>query len=124
MVNYRPTSLISEVEFKENIECFQYNKLTINYEKTKYLTFTSYSHNLPLLGPLTNTNKISIPESDRVKYHAVIRDRNVEWDLRKQTVDNNKLRAQVYNFTYIKTNLLMTLYQALAQQHLMYDSLG
>lgn len=114
-------------EFREIKNWFDYNKLTVNFQKTTYMVFTSYSNHLPDLGPIEIDRNLNILESESVKYLGMIIDRHFRWDLQIKNVIK-KVRGLLAKFKYLKnyldTNQLRMLYHALVQPHLTYGLIG
>lgn len=113
----------AEKDFKLIKRWFQENTLTLNCEKTKYLPFTSYSNNLPNMGPLTIDEFTKIPEAESIKYLGITIDRHLRWDLQVKNV-TNKLRGLLPRFKYLKEfldiNHLKIIYYSLVQTQLSY----
>lgn len=123
------TNLKSNMEndLKKIKNSFDFNLLTINYTKSFYMPFTSYSNHLPNMGPIVINNNTRIPEAKSVKYLGIIIDRHLRWDLQIQNVVK-KIRCLLSRFKYLKNYLaqaqLKTLYYSLVQSHLCYGILG
>lgn len=106
---------------------FDYNLLTVNFNKTFYMPFTSYSNNLPLFGPLIINSNLLIPESKSIKYLGIVFDRHLRWD---QQINNvvTKIRGLLPKIKYLKPylniNQLKILYYALVQSQLSYGIIG
>lgn len=118
---------IVESDLKRIKQCFDYNLLTINYQKTKYLPFSSYANGLPNFGNLKIDNSTEISESESIKYLGIIIDRHMRWDLQINSLVK-KLRGLLSKFKYLKNiidqNHLKTLYYALVQTQLTYGIIG
>lgn len=116
-----------EKDLKQIKHWFQYNKLTLNCEKTKYLPFTSYSNHLPNMGSLIIDSETQIPEATSMKYLGIVIDRHLRWDLQIQNIIK-KLRGLLPRFKYLKGILnethLRTIYYALVQSQLSYGIVG
>lgn len=63
-----------ENDFLTIEKLFRRNTLTLNVEKTK----SSYSSNLPNMGPLEINPSLNIPESETIKSLGVIVDKNMK----------------------------------------------
>lgn len=117
----------AENDFKNIKKWFDYNLLTINYNKTNYLPFTSYSNHLPNLGPLKVEESIEIPEVTSVKYLGIIIDRHLRWDVHVNNL-TKKLRGLISTFKCLKNYLdvshLKIIYYALVQSLLSYGIIG
>lgn len=117
----------AESDFKKIQQWFQYNKLTLNCDKTKYLPFTSYANNLPNFGPLNIDQNQQIPEAESIKYLGIIIDRHFRWDLQILNLIK-KVRGLLTRFKYLKEYLeekqLKTLYYSLVQSQISYGIAG
>ena len=117
----------AENDFKNIKKWFDYNLLTINYDKTNYLPFTIYANHLPNLGPLRIEENIEIPEVTSVKYLGILIDRHLRWDLHVNSL-TKKLRGLLSTFKYLKTYLdvaqLKIIYYALVQSLISYGIIG
>lgn len=71
------------------------NKLTVNTQKTEFVTFGCYEDSLPINMNI-HMNNISIVRKEKFKYLGVILDQNVKWDLQI-----NKLISKCRYFLYI-----------------------
>lgn len=120
---------------KENIETdfpkisawLQSNKLSLNYNKTKYLPFCSYKSGLPNVGPLNVGLNYQIMEDDHIKYLGIIIDRHMRWNLQtKQLI--TKIRGHIPKFKYLRDfltpNNLKTLYYSQIESLLSYGIVG
>lgn len=116
-----------EVEFKKIKNWFKYNKLTLNIEKTKYITFVSYRSGAPNFGCLRVDEETCIPEATEIKYLGITIDQNLRWDKHINNVVK-KLRGLLYKFRYLKKYLdiphLRQLYFSLVQSQLTYGIIG
>lgn len=129
--NWKTVKSRAENDFKHIKQWFDYNMLTINYQKSTYLPFTSYKNNLPNLGPLNinsdENNIILINEAECVKYLGIIIDRHLRWDLQVNSIIR-KLRPLLFKFKYLKQFLdlpqLNILYYSLVQSQLTYGIIG
>lgn len=121
--NWENLKTMAEKDFNRIKQWFDKNTLTMNIDKTKYLTFTSYKNNLPNLGPLKINARTSITEAESIKYLGIIIDRHLKWDLQINNIIN-KIRYLLSNFKHLKSYLdikeLKTLYFALVQSQLSY----
>lgn len=105
---------------------FNRNLLTVNYNKTTYLPFTSYQTNLPTFRAIQVKNGdavIEITSSKKVKYLGIIIDCHLRWD-EHVSFTVQKIRGLVYKFRKLKTILnikeLKVLYHALVETILQY----
>lgn len=114
-------------EFKKIKDWFDANKLTVNFNKTVYLPFTSYVNSLPNLRPLNIDNNLSIPESESIKYFGIIVDRHFRWNLQiKHVVE--KLRGMLSRIKHLKKYLdvkqLKIVYYALVESQIKHGIIG
>lgn len=116
-----------EKDLKKIKRSFDYNLLTINYKKSHYLPFTSYTNYLPNMGPLLIDINAKILEAESIKYLGIIIDRHLRWNLQIQNLVK-KIRYLLPRFKYLKNFLsqseLKILYYSLVQSHLSYGILG
>lgn len=119
-----------EDDFTNIIEFLNYKKLSINWRKTCYLPFTSYSRNLPNYSELTfitNNTECIIKPVTHVKYLGIILDSHLRWDRHINSVVA-KLRFFINKFKYYKqifsSGQLKILYYSLVQSHLTYGILA
>lgn len=116
-----------ENDFLKIEKWFRYNKLTLNFDKTKYLPFSSYTSGLPNMGPLKIGDSYEIPEGESIKYLGIAIDRHLRWDLQINNVVG-KLRGLLHKFKYLRDFLdienLKTLYHALVESQLQYGIIG
>lgn len=117
----------AETDFKKIKIWFQYNKLTLNCDKTKYLPFTSYTNTLPDIGPLKINEDVQIPEAESIKYLGITVDRHLRWDLQIMNIIK-KVRGLLTRFKLLKEYLnepqLKILYYSLVQSQLSYGIVG
>lgn len=117
----------AEIALKKIKTWFQFNELTLNVDKTKYMPFTTYQTGLPNLGYLDIDMTTKIPEVDRIKYLGIIIDRHLKWDLQAKNIAN-KLRELLSRFKYLRDILdihhLKMLYFSLVQSQLSYGISG
>lgn len=121
----------TEADFLKIKQWFDYNLLTLNSKKTKYLTFsTYYKADRAKLGDLVikdTHDTIKIEQSDSVTYLGVVVDQHMRWD--KQVIKLiSKLRNMLYKFKYLRSILtekqLKILYFSLIQSQLSYGILA
>ncbi|KAJ8911463.1 hypothetical protein NQ315_013567 [Exocentrus adspersus] len=103
-------------------------KLTINYEKTKFLPFACYKNNLPKYDTLTLVSQNTILRSvSNIKYLGVTIDSHLRWDIHSNNIAGT-LRCLVYKFKYLRNflliNQLKTIYYALVESRLQYAILS
>lgn len=125
--NWQNIKQIIENDFFQIKTWFDQNLLTINFDKTKYLSFTSYSSNLPNMGTININKNIKISEAKNIKYLGIIIDTNLKWNLQIEYIIQ-KLRRLLPKFKLFKSfldiNHLEKMYFALVQSHLNYGILG
>ena len=116
----------AETDFKHIIEWFDSRLLTINFSKTHYIPFTSYSRHLPDFDSLSiSTNNINIVISSvrSIKYLGIMIDCHLKWDIHINYLIS-KLRYTTYRFKYLSRllsiNQMRTLYYALIESHITY----
>lgn len=112
----------------ENIKnWFDYNILTLNCNKTKYLPFCSYASGLPNMGSLNINQNNCVEEGDSVKYLGIIIDKHLRWDLQIKHA-SSKVRYLLGTFKYLKKFLnkehLKIVYQSLVEPHFSYGIIG
>lgn len=116
-----------ENDFIKIEKWFRYNKLTLNFDKTRYLPFCSYANGLPNMGPLKIGTSYEIPEGKMVKYLGIVIDRHLRWDQHIKSLVG-KLRGLLYRFRWLSDfldiKLLTTLYYALVESQLQYGIVG
>lgn len=109
---------------------FDYNLLTLNSEKTKFITFSVYQNPKANLGCLKIRNNdilVNIKQSNSVTYLGVVVDEHLRWD---RHVNNliRKLRGLLFKFKYLKQIFsiqhMMILYYSLVQSQLCYGIIG
>lgn len=117
---------IVETDFKNIVEWFNNRLLTINFQKTCYVPFTSYSRYLPSFDSLTIRNgsdNISISSAQNHKYLGIYLDSQLKWDIHINYVAK-KMRFLLYRFKYFsqifKIEQMRILYYALVQSHFTY----
>lgn len=67
---FQQLKLKTEDNFKRIMEWFQFNKITLNVDKTEYLTFISYTNDLPNTGTVVMSTDTYIPNS--IKYLGLV----------------------------------------------------
>ncbi len=115
-----------EDDFVELKNWYQYNKLTLNVQKTKYMPFSTYKNFLPKLGNIKIAN-YEIPETTSFKYLGIKMDNSLRWDLHINELVQ-KIRGLLSRFSYLRdflsTEQMRILYMSLVQSHLTYGILG
>lgn len=115
-----------ETDFPKILSFFNSKLLTINFEKTHYLTFSSYSTGQPPYKSLTirfRNKPFTLNSSENMKYLGLYIDNHMRWNTHISFVVK-KLRSIAYIFyqmcpilSYRDSKLL---YQALVEPHLSY----
>lgn len=112
------------------IDWFNYNKLTINYKKTKFVPFSVYKNTLPEYKTLTinsSSNIVNIEAVNHIKYLGVTIDQHLRWDVHVSNLART-LRSILYKFKLLKSFLeiphLKIIYYALIESRLSYGILG
>lgn len=117
----------AEIDFKNIKRWFDFNKLTLNCEKTKYLPFASYSTGLPNMGNLSIDNNSSIKEGEFSKYLGIIIDKHLRWDLHIKHLIN-KIRYLLATFKCLKQfldiNQMKIIYHSLIESQITYGQIG
>lgn len=115
-----------ENDFGTIVNFFKSKLLTINIKKTNFLSFTSYSNNMPTFSKLQvkcEGQNVEIISAKNVKYLGIIIDPHLRWN---EHINNlvKKLRSLLTKFTYFKKffdiNHLKLMYTALVESHLVY----
>lgn len=105
---------------------FDSMSLTINFNKTKFITFSSNNRNIPAyrqIRLICATGNILIEGANYLRYLGVDIDKNLKWDIH---INNTikKLRRILYTFRQIKKILdipqLKVIYHALVGTHIQY----
>lgn len=124
--NWETLKQIAETDFKKIIEWFNNRLLTINFAKTHYVPFTSYSTYLPSFNTLTiynDTENINISSVKSLKYLGIYLDCHLKWDIHIDYVVK-KLRSILHRFKYLsqifKLEQMRILYYALVESHINY----
>lgn len=119
-----------ESDMPHIIEWFNHQLLTINYEKTKFMTFTAYRNHLPNFNTLDirdNELIINVSRTDTIKYLGVIIDSHMRWDVHTENVTKT-LRSMLFKFKYLSKLLdihqLRIIYFALVESRIQYAILS
>ena len=111
---------------------FSKNLLTVNFSKTYFVPFTSFSSNLPNYNSINvfkNCNCINtkIDMTIKGKYLGITIDAHLRWESQVLAV-TKKVRSLLYKFKYLQKNFtipnLKILYHALVEPHLTYGILA
>lgn len=120
----------SEIDLCNIFNWFNHKILTINYEKTKFISFASYKNNLPLFETISianDQNPIQIVSTDHIKYLGITIDQHLRWDIH-MTNTIKLLRSILYRFKYFRKfldiNHMKIIYFALVESRLQYAILG
>lgn len=120
----------AETELKKIINWLTNKKLTINYEKTKFLSFCSYSKHLPNFKTLTMTYNnviINIQSAPKVKYLGIVIDEHLKWNYHIENIANT-IRSMFYKFKILSSFLdiqhLKIIYYSLIEARLHYGIIG
>nr|CAH7738545.1 unnamed protein product [Callosobruchus chinensis] len=116
----------AEGDLKTVFNFLQSKLLTVNFTKTYYLPFTSYSSNLPEMKPLIISQiekAVEISPKPDVKYLGVYIDCHLRWDVHIKNLVI-KLRSLLGTFKlcrgFCNLTQLKILYNALVQSHMYY----
>lgn len=121
---------VVEKDMEYILNCFSHKRLTINFDKTKYLPFTIYKNNLPnftnLRIPQSNKQK-TISSDTHVRYLGVTIDQHLRWNYHVQNIVMT-LRRLLYRFKFLKNVLdlyhMKILYHALVESRIQYAILA
>ena len=120
----------AESDFLNLKKWFDSKILTLNFDKTIFLPFTSYKNSLPEFESLTikdRDNSLTIYKTDTIKYLGIFIDSHLTWDSHINYVVK-KLRSLIPIFKHLKDILprdnLLTIYYALVESHINYGILG
>ncbi|KAK9876112.1 hypothetical protein WA026_011229 [Henosepilachna vigintioctopunctata] len=124
--NWRDLRIKAENTLREVKLWFDFNLLTMNIEKTKFIIFSCYNVGRPTYTTLNIDRDLHITTTESIKYLGVIIDKNLKWDIHIQSVVE-KVRRHLCRFRYLTEFLdlprLRTLYIALVQSLLSYGML-
>lgn len=106
---------------------FDHKILTINLNKTKYVTFTCHNYNLPTFNniqvPISHRNKVTIESVESIKYLGVYIDKHLKWHVHIEKLIK-KLRGILFKFKTLKqildTKTLKIIYYGMVQSLLQY----
>lgn len=127
--SWEQLKLKAEKDLQSISDWLNYNKLTLNMEKSCYLPFTSYENGLPNIGPIKARNGTTILESRDgfVKYLGITVDRHMRWEYHCEQLAK-KLRGLLHRFKRLKKQLnlkyLRMVYFGLVQSLLIYGISG
>lgn len=104
---------------------FDYNLLSINFDKTHYLPFSSQDKSLPTFD--ITLKKFTIKPTEKIKYLGIIMDPHLRWDEHISYL-LKKLRCILYRFKHVTEfldqNQKIILYKTLVEPHLKYAIIG
>ena len=109
---------------------FNSKLLTINFNKTYYLPFSSYSNGLPKYNSVNiehEDTSVAIASVKSIKYLGITIDCHLKWDVHVNNIVK-KLRSLLPIFKYFKQicdkKHLKIMYHALAESHITYGIIG
>ena len=119
-----------ESDLSNIFDWFSSKILTINFEKTKFLTFTSYKNSQPnynVIHVKHNNTTVNIASTSYIKYLGITIDSHLRWNHHVSNVKNT-LRFLLHKFKYFSSfldiNNLRTMYFAFIESRLCYGILG
>lgn len=119
-----------ETDFTRIKKWFNNKILTINFDKTFFLPFSSYKNKLPTYNTLEineDDQLTYINSTNSVKYLGIFIDSHLKWDMHMEYI-TTKIRSIIYLFYKVKNILntqdLKILYHSLVSPHLTYGILG
>nr|CAH7721011.1 unnamed protein product [Callosobruchus chinensis] len=117
----------AEKDLSDITKWLEFNKLTLNITKTKFMTLTSNKYSTPNFEQLNVGPDVTINKTAKIKYLGIIIDSHLRWDEHIRYIVR-KTRYLVTRFAYLKTYLhvkqLKTVYYALFQSQLNYGLVG
>lgn len=110
---------------------FDYKLLSLNFDKTVYIPFTSYNSTLPQFQSLQvkdeDSNSFEISSKSHTKYLGLFIDCHLRWDNHINFI-TEKLRVHIHLFKFLKQVLdikyLRIIYMALVEPHIRYGIIG
>lgn len=122
--------LKTEKNFAEIIEFFERRKLTVNMDKTKFMTFTSLRTGKPSFDTLcikTKGYSFQVKSTEYIKYLGIMMDCHLRWNEQANLVIK-KIRSLLGKFKSLREiceqDELARVYQALVEPHLNYAILS
>lgn len=119
-----------ERDFKTVINFFNSKLLTINFDKTHYLPFSSYSNGLPnynIINIEQEDSNMTITSDKTIKYLGITIDCHLKWDVHVNNIVK-KLRSLLPKFKYFKQIFdekhLKIMYHSLVESHIAYGIIG
>lgn len=120
--NWQELRQVASTDLKKIKKWFDKNLLTLNWDKTKYLTFTSYKKYLPEFDTIPIDDR-EIYSTTSIKYLGITIDSHLRWDIQIQNIIH-KIRHLSYKFKILKSFLnikqLKIIYYALVESILQY----
>lgn len=119
-------------------EWLDHNLLTLNIQKTTFLTFSAHFPQIPLMNELTIHEALcadrdkcactnNIIRSNEIKYLGVIIDQRMKWDTQIMYI-NNKIRKTIHKFRLLQPilpwNKIKMVYSAIVESILRYGILA
>ena len=97
-------------ELTNVMDCFNANKLSLNFKKTKYSFFrkSSRKDNIPPRTPNLNINGLTVERETSGKFLGVWIDENLTWGDHIHTVEPLKIKLQKILGSYIKEGITAT----------------
>lgn len=110
-------------DFKNIADWFHSKLLTINFDKTHFLPFSSYKNGLPEFDKLLISNQIEINITDKIKYLGVLIDSHLRWEHQVSNICKI-IRCLLPKFKFLRTIMnythLRTIYYSLVQSRVQY----
>lgn len=124
------TKTIAERDFQNIKDWFNQNCLSINFSKTKYISFSCYvKKNRSLTDLIISDSQAEyrIQPTDNISYLGITIDKHFRWDTHVNLL-TKKLRPLLFVFKQLKHILdiksLKIMYHALVESHLQYGIVG
>ena len=100
-----------------------YNKLSLNVDKTTYVAFSLTDSNRPNFNTLFINKNFTIKEMTSIKYLGIQIDKNIKWDIQAETI-TKKLRRFIHKFYELRKFLnkkhLIIVYKSLVESIIRY----
>ena len=120
----------AELDFLNIKNWFDEYKLTLNVEKTNFMTFTNYKDSIPDLKDITikqHNSAIKISSTYTTKYLGIHLDQHLKWNIHVNEL-TKKIRRIMYYFRFLKPILsikqLKIVYSSLIESQIRYAILG
>lgn len=119
-----------EEDFTEILEFLNSRKLTVNMDKTRFMSFTSLKSGKPTFQVLTVKNGDGLPfqvrSAEKIKYLGIMVDSHLKWQEQSKLIVH-KVRSLISRIKSLKNicelDELMKVYYALVEPHLSYGVL-